>query len=61
MLRDVFGMEMVELPLREKVTLQQKRGRLIVARQYCVDRADGILQRRKSRTKRLRARMLGSL
>jgi hypothetical protein len=26
MLREVFGMEMVELPVREKVTLQQKRG-----------------------------------
>ncbi|KIW01251.1 uncharacterized protein PV09_07293 [Verruconis gallopava] len=25
MLRDVFGMEMVELPVKEKVTLQQKR------------------------------------
>lgn len=26
MLRDVFGMEMMELPAREKVTLQQRRG-----------------------------------
>jgi len=27
-LRDVFGMEMMELPSKEKVTLQQRRGRL---------------------------------
>lgn len=26
MLRNIFGMEMTELPLREKVTLQEKRG-----------------------------------
>lgn len=26
MLREVFGMEMVELPARERITLQQKRG-----------------------------------
>ena len=26
MLRETFGMEMVELPVREKVTLQQRRG-----------------------------------
>lgn len=28
-LRSVFGMEMVELPARERVTVQQKRGMLI--------------------------------
>lgn len=28
-LRSVFGMEMVELPARERVTVQQKRGMLM--------------------------------
>jgi len=28
-LRSVFGMEMVELPSREKVTVQQRRGRAV--------------------------------
>lgn len=28
-LRDVFGMEMVELPVKEKVTLQQRRGTFV--------------------------------
>lgn len=31
MLRDTFGMEMVELPARERVTLQQRRGRPLVS------------------------------
>lgn len=31
-LRDVFGVEMVELPVKEKVTLQQRRGRYFLNR-----------------------------
>jgi hypothetical protein len=34
MLRDVFGMEMAELPVRDKVTLQQKRGKNIYLSLY---------------------------
>lgn len=35
MLREVFGMEMVELPVKERVTMQQKRGGLFLNCDSC--------------------------
>lgn len=38
-LRSVFGMEMVELPARERVTVQQKRG-MLTAPDYVLQSRD---------------------
>lgn len=60
-MRATFGMEMTELPLKEKVTLQQRRGiDFVVLRLTCV----GLLltrahQRRKRPKRQLQAATLG--
>lgn len=59
-LRSVFGMEMVELPAREKVTLQQRRGECRCSSDWDVaTRLTDIEQRPQRTTKQIKALLPG--